>query len=213
MQAYIKKNKLLVTVVAVLVVVALYLQLSPTPTTAAHHTAIVSGTAVASTADDVANDTHVHFPRYVGSSHDPFVPVVALDNPGGGGSGGLINGAKWQLTGINSINGVTSAVVENSGTNQSVFLQVGDTWNGLRVASITDDTVNLENALGQVTQLGFAAPPPPPGEGAAATIPGLSGGALSASNAPGVSQINPLPPLNPDVSSSPAAAFRRRRGQ
>jgi hypothetical protein len=203
MKKFIKQNKLLSAVIVVLALVAISLYASPNNDTAVTKTTSVSTSSDSSqtASNDVENSTTAHFARYTGTSRDPFIPGVALDNPDSGGPGSLVNGSKWQLTGINSINGITSALIENADT--SVFLKVGDRWNGLRVASISDDAVNFINSLGQVTQLGFAPPPEPADSG----IGGLG------TNAPSVSQVSPLPPLSPGNIQSFAGLLQNGGGQ
>jgi len=205
MQKFIKQNKLLSLIIGVGIIVVLYLYLTPDSSTVSHPAAIVADDTSDSTATtDVEDDTNVHFPRYVGSNRDPFIPKIAADNPNPNGPGGLVNGKTWQLTGINSINGQTTALLENSQTQQSVFLKVGDGWNGLTVISISDDAVNFVNSLGQVSQLGFAQPDSPSNT-AENQVPG--------SNGPSVNQINPLPPLTPNFGTQSFRSFRQNGGQ
>ncbi len=103
-------------------------------------------------------DLNAHFTRYAVSARNPFLPALVLGKdvvkpkavapatPGG-----------WALTGINVINGVPNALLENGKTSDSVFLQPGDRWQGLRVLGIGADAVTFVNALGQQTHLGFRA--------------------------------------------------------
>jgi hypothetical protein len=240
MQKFIKQNKGLSWLIGIGIIVVLYLYLGPqdTPTKTVTHTATTTSKLTKTATIDVSDDESAHFPKYIGASHDPFIPGVAIDNPGTGGAGNLVNGKKWVLTGINSINGVTSAVMENtdtnlaSGQNQSVFLQVGDTWDGMRVASITDDSVNLVNLYGKVTQLGFPVPsanPSSPAGNAGAQYGGGSQGfgqfgggqgfgqagggqgfGQNGQNAPALNQVAPLPALSPDDQQAPAQGFGRR---
>ena len=90
---------------------------------------------------------------------DPFIPGVATDNASQDASDQIAGGkSEWALTGMNSINGDQTACVENSATNESVFLKKGQTWNGLKVVSIADSGILFENQLGQQTTLGFKIP-------------------------------------------------------
>lgn len=98
-------------------------------------------------------DLTAHFARYKGGTKDPFVPAVATrvaDVSPIGGAGG-----QWALTGVNTVDGVTTASIENSSTNDSEFLKAGDNWNGLHVVEITPDSIVFVNALGQQSKLSF----------------------------------------------------------
>ena len=184
------------------VIVAVVLNLEPDSTTATTHRLGVAERLNTIQSASVEDDDTIHFPKYKGTARDPFIPAVVFDNPTVGGPGSLVNGSKWELTGINSVNGVVSALIENPETNESVFLQQGDSWHGLRVASISDDSINFVNALGQVTQMGFAD-----------QAPANSSQTIGAANTPSVNQITPLPPLNPNdgTQTQPFNAFRRNR--
>jgi hypothetical protein len=213
-QTFMNQNKGITLVIVLALIAAIFLNLpqSSSTTTAPKTLASVPETEQTES-DDVEDDTGAHFPRYVGTDHDPFIPAVSQDNPQAGGPGSLMNGGKWTLTGIESIDGITSALVEDSVSNQSVFLQVGDKWGGLRVASISDDSIDFINPLGQVTQLGFPAPVAPPMTPGGAPSPAGSGYGFFGSNLPNVGQITPLPPLNPDAGSPATPNFGRFRGQ
>jgi hypothetical protein len=49
----------------------------------------------------------------------------------------------WTYTGSAEIDGVLQALLENKVTGDNVFLKVGDTWKGISVEEITDDTLVL----------------------------------------------------------------------
>lgn len=101
-------------------------------------------------------DLMAHFARYHAGKRNPFLPKLPLVKPQarpGAASGG--GRGQWTLTGINIINGVPNALVEDSATGDSVFLKPGDRWRGLRVLSIGTDAVAFLNALGQQTHLAF----------------------------------------------------------
>ena len=189
---------------------------SATPT---KHRATTKTTTVIADADGItAADYNAHFPRYPGSGRNPYVPGIlsasqqnasaaAALGAGSGGLGGKAGGA-WTLTGVNVINGIASALIESS-SGDSVTLQKGDQWHGLRVTSLSGDAVTFTNALGQTTELSFDS--------------GTSAGANPTAPAvPSLSQIRPLPPLTvsapaavtpvatPAVSSF-GASFRSRR--
>jgi hypothetical protein len=144
------------TLVAAVAVYAYVLQTQPAPST---HRKISHFTRSRSTASTDSGgitdqDLNAHFARYAGGRRDPFVPSVELhpQAPGlpAGGTGG-----QWSLTGVNTVDGVTTATVENSAGGDSAFLKAGDHWNGLRVIEINQDSVVFENALGQHTTLSF----------------------------------------------------------
>jgi hypothetical protein len=49
----------------------------------------------------------------------------------------------WTYTGSAEVDGVLEALLENKATGDNVFLKVGDTWKGISVEEITDDTLVL----------------------------------------------------------------------
>ncbi len=122
---------------------------TPAPTRKVH----VLRPAIAS-ADEDAADALVHFARYGGGKHDPFLPHLPASARPAATQAAHGEPGKWTLTGISSINGVPNALVE-SASGDSVFLHPGDRWRGLRVLSIGTDAVVLLNALGQQTILAF----------------------------------------------------------
>jgi len=203
------------TLVAAVAVYAYVLQTTPDKTTKK----TTKRTTIHKTADNTVDgitdaDLNAHFARYVASGKDPFVPAIALrpSTPGvlGGAESG---GGQWSLTGVNTIDGVTTATVENPASNDSVFLKVGDSWNGLRVTSITSESVAFENALGQpttlsfpgndVTETGAPAKPEPDAPVSAGSSRGLAGG-TSAGPLPSLS-LRPMPVPSPPT-PAPAAA-------
>jgi hypothetical protein len=110
-------------------------------------------------------DMKARFARYNAPARDAFKPLVVASkssvNAANRQSQSLlgVDGA-WALTGINEVNGTPIAVIENASTRDSQFLQVGDTWKGLRVQSVSSDGLVFVNAQGQQTRLGFVAPAP-----------------------------------------------------
>jgi hypothetical protein len=200
----LKKNEQrLVGLAALVILVAVYLNWPQPDTHSAKRPVIVNVASSDQEDVDPEDDTSVHFKRYEGSSRDPFIPVVALNNGQNGSTDTVGGSGKWQLTGITTIDGQTTALVEDSSTQQGVTLKVGDTWNGLRVVSITDDNVNFVNSIGLPTQLGFAEPPAPTGALNGVTNP----------NTPSINQITPLPPLSPGAGYRAAAFFQNGGGQ
>ena len=193
-----KDQKILYGGTVIVTIAAVIYLLQPDTTTSSVHKTYTTAAASTDQVDqDPADDTSVHFGPYIGSSRDPFIPGVSM-NSGPSGSSGIGAAGKWQLTGIDTVNGVTSALVENSSTQESEYLKVGDSWNGLKVVSIGDDVVNFVNAIGLPTQLGFAVPQDPNAR--------LAGG--SDANTPSINQITPLPPLSPGAGSQ-SFAFSR----
>jgi hypothetical protein len=142
------------TLVGAVAVYAYVLNTTP-PAPSTHRTTHVTKKQ-SSTADNgiTPEDLTAHFTRYAAGTKDPFLPAIDLhpgQAPGVPGSGG----GEWSLTGVNTIDGVTTATVENPSTADSVFLKAGDRWNGLRVRQVNQDNVVFENALGQDTRLAF----------------------------------------------------------
>ena len=122
----------------------------------------VARRAPAEASDFTQDDLNAHFARYGGGKRNPFLSGLPPAKPGG--AAGAQPG-QWTLTGINVLNGVPSALVENGTTGESAFLRAGDRWRGLRVASIGPGAVSFVNALGQRTRLAFRdldAPVPTP---------------------------------------------------
>jgi hypothetical protein len=170
-----------------------------TPTRKVHvlHPAIAS-------ADEDAADASVHFARYAGGKHDPFLPHLPASAKPAAAQVARGEPGKWTLTGISSINGVPNALVE-SAAGDSVFLHPGDRWRGLRVLSIGTDAVVLLNALGQQTILAFRplnASLPEAGASAAGGFHLQPLGSVSPLPV-NLGSIRPLPPL-PPLSALPA---------
>jgi hypothetical protein len=162
-------------------------------------------------------DERAHFARYAGKRRDAFYPVVRPSRSSAFGAGeplpvnsaGIasagMNGT-WALTGINTVNGVRSALIENNTTHEIQFLHAGDRWNGLRVVSIEADGVEFMNALQQQTRLTFAEPRPDAAPG---------GRAQNATANPGAPLPDAAPSSSPTGSVSPQPlleAIRERSG-
>ena len=182
-------TKLFAILGVILIAYVAYQDFAPAPPAPAHHNMLSSDMA---SADGILpEDLDAHFNRYIGGSRDPFLPTIFPPNSGGQGDlTGVGKHGSWTLTGINQVNGQSSALVEDDSTGDSVFLQVGDRWNGLRVMAIEDESVRFENAFGQQTELSF--PQPPADTSDTDTTNGQS------SSVPGLSQISPLPGLSPN---------------
>ncbi len=115
-------------------------------------------------------DYKAHFASYTPQPKDAFLPKVIpssaqLDKKHGAQP---VMG-KWMLTGVNTVNGATSAVLENDSTHDIQILKQGDTFNGATVVSIEPLAVNFVNKLSQVSRLAFAEPEPPKETAAAVT--------------------------------------------
>ncbi len=192
-----------VAAVAVYAVVLLTQPDAPAPAHKKHPARRARADADAFTAADLS----AHFARYLGSKRNPFLSKLpAAKPPPGAGERG-----EWNLTGINIINGVPNALVENSATGDSVFLKPGDRWRGLRVISIGTDAVAFLNALGQQTHLAFrpleAVPPAPGGR--------EPGGGFHLQGLGTVAPLAPMPvghlrsiPVLPPLSSPPGMQGR-----
>jgi len=168
---------LVYTVLAAIAVYAVFLQMQPSPPVAKHLVRASSTAGAEANADGVTDaDRSAHFPRYIGGKRDPFVAAVSTTHT-------RKNGDNWLLTGINSVNGVRTALVENSATGESVFLSIGDRWNGSRVVAIDPEFVELQNAFGQTIHMPF-------NEQDAAENTDSSSQAF-----PSLRAIRPLPPL------------------
>jgi len=141
------------TMVGAVAVYAYVLQ--TTPDKATHTTRKHTTHRTASATDDGVTDAdlNAHFARYATTGNDPFAPAISLHPQSSGSVGG--SAGQWTLTGVNTIDGVTTASVENQASNDSVFLKVGDSWNGLKVTSINTDSIALVNGIGQETRLSF----------------------------------------------------------
>lgn len=195
------------TVLGAVVVFAVVLNTQPDKPVSKRVVRVMHPTQAADANGILPVDLKAHFPRYAGGARDPFIPGVVLSRPKlvKAGAAPPRGGARigWALTGINSVNGIASALIENSATGESVFLQPGDRWNGLYVVSIKPDRVLFQNALGRQEPLTFASPPDDrkdaPGAVSVPSAPGLPGVSPSLSPYP----VSP-PPLQPR-SASPSS--------
>lgn len=196
-----------VAAVSVYAVVLLTQPDAPAPT----HKRVIMRHARADADSYLANDLSAHFARYQAGKRNPFLSKLPAAKPPAG-AGSAAHG-EWVLTGINIINGVPNALVENSATGDSVFLRPGDRWRGLRVLSIGTDAIAFLNALGQQTHLTFRpleAVAPAPGSrepGGGFRLQGLGTVVPLAPMPVGPSNIRPLPVL-PPLGSSPTPGGR-----
>jgi hypothetical protein len=174
-----------------------------------------------------AADLTASFPRYTGKNRDAFAPkIVARKRTAEAVAGGMVPPLPpgmatgiWVLTGISSVNGVQSALVENSSTGETVFLKPGDLWSGMVVKGIEPEGVILVNAQGKSTRLVFAQPPeeggaskgtvppvvlPAPG-GGTVILPGTRAGSDGRATPPSGTPTPMVSQRNPAVSGSPVA--------
>lgn len=109
-------------------------------------------------------DLKAHFARFTVASRDAFAPkVIPKKSSALLGNPNAKNGMQgptgtWALTGINVINGVRTAVMENGSTHDILSLKPGDSWNGLRVASVGEDSIEVINAQNQKSRITFVDP-------------------------------------------------------
>ena len=143
-------------------------------------------------------DLTANFARYKGSKNDAFRPkavsrrsqvvtakaAVADTRALTPNAGGV-----WILTGIASVNGVLSALVENAAADQVIFLKAGETWNTLKVTAIEPDAVILVNLQGKKTRISFPLVAEEKPAGRAGPIAPVT----SAPAAPSVPQVAPMP--------------------
>ncbi|MGI4791551.1 MAG: hypothetical protein ACRYFS_22235 [Janthinobacterium lividum] len=195
------------TFVAAVAVYAVVLLTQPDPPAPHPRTHAVRHTEVA--ADGfLPEDLSAHFARYHSGKRDPFQSKSA-GLRGAEAASGMKHGT-WTLTGINTINGVPNALIEDSVTGDSVFLKPGDRWQGLRVLSIGTDAVAFLNALGQQTHLAFRpleAAAPEPGQGSTGGPFHLQGLGTVSPFPVGPGNIRALPVL-PPLGSPPAPQGR-----
>ena len=161
---------------------------------ATKHRVHITSHAKAAADDFTDEDLAAHFGRYSPSTPNPFLPALLLGKAAGSKVSAGPSG--WALTGINILNGVPNALLENGKTNDSVFLKPGDGWQGLRVLSIGDDTIVFINALGQQTHLSFTVT-----EKDTHTGPNGAGGPFRLP--PGVGPLPPMPVGPGNISPMP----------
>lgn len=169
---------------------------SPAPVTTKHKKVIRTASAVAE--GITPEDLTAHFARYTGKRRNAFEALVTPPSPtapAASAQAQVPQQEQWSLTGISTLNGTTSALVENPATGDTAFLKRGDTWHGLTVTDIRADHVAFVNALGQHTNLGFATTVADAGPKTSGPLPPL-GTAPVAAPASG-STPYALPPLTP----------------
>ncbi|MEO7719613.1 MAG: hypothetical protein ABIY70_25700 [Capsulimonas sp.] len=153
-------------------------------------------------------DLNAHFARYTGGKRDSFAPAVTPVKPAAAVKPTpkpikvASDKGTWELTGVNTIDGAASAVVENRASGDVAFLKTGDTWHGLHVVQIAPESLVLENEIGQKTRLAFKTEEPdtPSALAASANVPGappLPFGQQGAQPQLVPMPIQPLPGLTP----------------
>lgn len=116
-----------------------------------------TGAASATIPGFTADDMKASFPRYGRRGADAFAPqVIGKKGAATTGNAAETSVASWTLTGISVVDGVRSALLEQAGTGESVFLKAGQTWNGLTVQSIEPTAVNFVDRTGKTIRLAFA---------------------------------------------------------
>lgn len=96
------------------------------------------------------------FEPVAGTLKDAFKPLIVSKKPAAGTGPSQVNVVppafaggepNWTYTGSAQIDGVLEALLENKVTGDSVFLKVGDTWKGISVEEITDDSLVLASPI------------------------------------------------------------------
>jgi len=92
-----------------------------------------------------------------------FNPIIKAPEKGGKGGVSTVNvvppeyaggEANWVYTGSARIDGAVEALLQNNTSGDNVFLKVGDTWKGVSVEEITDDSLVLASPeLGETKKL------------------------------------------------------------
>lgn len=114
-------------------------------------------------------DRTAKFAVYSESARDTFKPLIARANPRGDGGVGstkenaipayLAGGdANWTYTGTAEVNGVPTALFENSTTIDGVFLKQGEHWKDLVIELISQDSVVVKGDGGDTVMLRLASP-------------------------------------------------------
>jgi hypothetical protein len=101
----------------------------------------------------LTEDYSAHFDPLGQPIKNSFKPLIAKQLTVRGGNAALqvnnvpleFSGGEpgWIYTGSAEIDGVLQALLENRTTGDNVFLRVGDTWKGISVEEITDDSLIL----------------------------------------------------------------------
>jgi len=105
--------------------------------------------------DYIPADYTVHFAVLKDAAKDAFQPAVTKASLAGADPGGLpgyLTGGdtNWQYTGSVQVNGNTQALLENTKSSDSVYLNVGQHWKHGKVKRISDSDVQLEGDNGKL---------------------------------------------------------------
>ncbi len=101
-------------------------------------------------------DRTARFDPIVVAAKNSFKPIIARTKKTGTSVAAQQNNIpsefaggepNWIYTGTAEIHGVPQALLENRSTGDSVFLQVGDTWKGIHVEEITEDSLILASPI------------------------------------------------------------------
>jgi hypothetical protein len=180
-----KVSKPILLLLGVLAVAAAWTMTEPddAPKKPSHHT---TKTTKDKKGDFTSEDYSAHFARYVPHNRNAFQPGIVPSHAAAaaaaksGPAGKLGAAGTWALTGISTLNDAPSALVENTAERASVFLSVGEKWNGLRVVAIRPDAVDFVDAKGKHSTLGFQVDIATPG---ARGVPGAPARSPATANA------------------------------
>lgn len=127
------------------------------PQAAAQRTARERPKTTASTSKDgfTPADYQAKFPRLTGEVRNVFRPLVARKDATGGDAvpngipASLAGGdGRWIYTGMATVDGMPTGLVENTATGESLFLSAGETWKSASVVQIRPDALVLRDATG-----------------------------------------------------------------
>lgn len=176
-----------------------------------------AGTTVYTDADYKAT-----YASYDGPLKNAFKPLIARRNTGGDFGTGKENGVPaymaggsgdWIYTGTAVVDGVPTALIENTATGDGVYLNVGEHWKELAVEHIESDSIVIRSSDGETVSLRLAAPvgedeirPLTPGSPLQGEIGGqMSGPTVFSGQGGAASRIGGLQ-VTPDATASDAAA-------
>ena len=157
-----------IVIVSTLPTVWWYMSSDTQPAKPVKHTATKRA---ASSADEFTpQDYTAKFAVLNQTPKNAFKPLIVRDNGTGGLKGRLAirtNGipldlaggeGNWAYSGMAVINGKPTALVENSGTGEGVFLKVGQKWKRATVRKVTDTSLVLIGEDGRVLNAQMQSP-------------------------------------------------------
>ncbi len=217
---------------ALAVLVAAYTLLSgpPTPPRRAANNRFLGGAASRKGAEDLyrPEDYTASFPPVDLPLRDAFRPGVAKtrtvaknaqSTPVGvnGIPAGFTGGdPNWIYTGNAEVNGVPNALLENTSTQEGVFLRPGETWKDLSLEAVVGEAIVLLGPRGarRTVHLADPATPEAPVAAAPASPAGTPPGALPAAAPNGRTALaGPIGPGANDAAANPAAPNENRTGR